>query len=57
MTKKGRNCVISIYAQLRNFKNYLTSIAICFDKVLFYYFFSTINICYKKYGVIIYDFS
>ena len=29
VTEKVRNCVISIYARLRNFKNHLTSIAIC----------------------------
>ena len=51
--EKVRNCVISIYARLRNFKTHLTNIAICFDKVLFYFF----NIYYKKKGVIIYDFS
>ena len=56
MTEKVRNCVISIYARLRNFKNHLTNISICFDKV-FINFFSKINIYYKKYGVIIYDFS
>ena len=47
VTEKVRNCVISIYTLLRNFKNHLRSVAACFDKVLFY-FFSKSNIYYKN---------
>ena len=46
VTEKVINCVISIYALLRSFKNHFTSTAECFDKVLF-------NFCFPKLTFII----
>ena len=51
VTEKVRNCVISIYALLRKFKKHLTSIAVCFDKVLIKFcfnFFPKLTFIIKK---------
>ena len=56
VTEKVTNCVISIYALLKILKTIWQVLQYVLIRFCFI-FFSKLSIYYKKYGVIIYDFS